>query len=104
MKTTLYVYPRLLYLCLCAPALMDIGIRCIKTVSRPTCWPGWPHGLTMLSVEHCDAVGIGIALSLGVHPITWGKTSIFAIPYTCIECTTLVVATLSIRVNYNYKI
>ena len=31
MKKTLYVYHRLLSLCLCAPVLVDIGIRRIKT-------------------------------------------------------------------------
>ena len=45
---------------------------------------------------------IGIALFFGVHLNTWGTTYIGAIPYTWVEWTTSVVATLSIRINYNY--
>ena len=46
--------------------------------------------------------GIDIWLSLGVHQNIWGTTSIFLISYRCVEWMTSVVATLSIRVNYNY--
>ena len=32
MKTTVYLYPRLLLLCLCAPVSVDLGICRIETV------------------------------------------------------------------------
>ena len=86
MKTTVYVYPRLLLLYLCAPMSVDIGIDCIKTVYHT-------HVLASMvaQIDHDErrkfatSRGIVIELSLRVNCNTWVTTLIVAISYTCIE-------------------
>ena len=103
LKTTVYVYPMLLLLCLCAPLVngsRDLSYQNSLSVPRSdqdscTYQLCWLSKIAMLQ-------DIGIALSLGSHRNTWFTTLIVDIPYTCVEWTTLVVDNISIPVNYKY--